>query len=271
MKSQWRFIPTVLIVMVFMALGGCGSGSGSGGWNGSVVNLSTPSFTISGTVTDNGVGLGGVTVTLSGSGGSYSGTTDSSGNYTITRVKNGNYTARPALYGYTFTPEEQTIAVNGADATINDFTATAIPTYTISGSATLNGVGLSGIKVTLSGSGGTYTGTTDSNGKYTTSVPDGSYTATPALVGYSFTPENQSIVVNGADATINDFAATVLPAAKVYVIAKSLGSVMCINANTLAVEKTINLGVSLLNSIAVIGDTLWYSWGDQWGRSAVIS
>ncbi len=75
----------------------------------------------------------------------------------------------------------------------------------------------------------------------------------------------QCVVVNGADATISDFTATFLPAVKVYVIAKSLGSILCINANTLAVEKTINLGVSLINSIAVIGDTLWYSWGNQWG------
>jgi hypothetical protein len=264
MKSQRRFISTMLIVMVFMVLGGCGSGSG--GWDGSVLNLSTPTFTISGTVTVNGVGLTGVTVTLSGSGGSHSGSTDSSGKYTITSVKNGNYTVTPKFVGYSFTPQNQSIVVNGANVTIDNFTAIAVPTFTISGIVTVNGVGLSGVTVTLSGSSGSYSGTSDSSGKYTiTGVQNGSYTATPALVGYSFTPQNQSIVVNGADVAINDFTATAIPAAKVYVIGKSLGSVIRINANTLAVEKTINLGVSLLNSIVVIGDTLWYSWGDQEG------
>jgi hypothetical protein len=264
MKSHWCIIPTVLIAMVFMVMSGCGSGSGSG--NGGMMNLSnsaSSTYTISGAVMVNGVGLGGVTVTLSGSVGTYTGSTDSTGKYTISRVKNGNYTAIPTLAGYSFTPENQAIVVNGANATIDDFTAAELPKFTISGNVTVNGVGLGGVTVTFSGSGGSYAGTTDSSGKYTVSAPDGNYTASPVLSGYSFTPENQTIAVNGADATISNFAATLLPASKVYVIAKSLGSVMRINANTLAVEKTINLGVSSLNSIAVIDDMLWYCWGDQ--------
>ncbi len=179
MKVQLRFISTVLIVMVFLAL--CGCGSGGGGFSDPAVNPSAPTSNVTGTVTANNVGLAGVTITLLGKGFAYTGTTDSNGNYTITKVRYGTYIVSPSLPGYTFPQEDQTIQVNSASSTINDFTAK---------------------------------------------------TAQPAMV---------------------------------YVIAKSAGSVICINANTLAIEKTINLGVQSINSIAVMGNYLWYSWGDQWG------
>lgn len=264
MKGLWRFIPNLLIITVLFSLGGCGSGNN--GIDGSEGNLITPTYTVTGAVKTNDKGLGGVTVTLSGSGGTYTVKTTSSGTYTITKVKNGNYTATPTFVGYSFTPQNQSIEVNGSNTATNDFTATPIPTYTISGSITVNGTGLKGVTISISGSGGTFTGTSDSSGKYVISgVQNGNYTITPFLIGYSFTPQNQSIVISGTDVTLNVFTATVIPAANVYVIAKSIGSVIRINANTLAVEKTINLGVSLLNSIVVIGDKLWYSWGDQEG------
>lgn len=80
--------------------------------------------------------------------------------------------------------------------------------YSVSGQVTLNGAGLSGVTVTLAGGSSTST-TTDSNGNYTISgVPDGSYTITPSLAGYAFTPANRPVTVSGANATVQDFAAS---------------------------------------------------------------
>ncbi len=61
--------------------------------------------TISGQITNNGVGLAGVTVTLSGS---QSGlrTTDANGNYSFELAAGGNYTVTPSILGFTFGPAQ---------------------------------------------------------------------------------------------------------------------------------------------------------------------
>lgn len=78
--------------------------------------------TISGTITSNGSGLGGVKVTLSGS---QSGirTTDSNGNYSFELAAGGNYTVTPALLGFTFAPLNLTFNNLSASQTAN-FTGT---------------------------------------------------------------------------------------------------------------------------------------------------
>jgi hypothetical protein len=64
--------------------------------------------------------------------------------------------------------------------------------YTISGQATLNGAGLSGVTVSLSGS-QTATTTTNASGNYTfTGVWAGSYTVTPSKSGSTFVPSSPS-------------------------------------------------------------------------------
>lgn len=139
--------------------------------------------------------------------------------------------------------------------------------YTVSGTITANGVGLSGVDVTVSGSSGTAKVTTDSSGKYLiNNVNNGSYVLSPTLAGYSFTPADQSITVSSANLTVNAITATPALPAKVFVIAKSTGTVLRINANTLEIEKTITLGVSSVSSIAVVGDMLWYSWSGPFGN-----
>jgi photosystem II stability/assembly factor-like uncharacterized protein len=82
----------------------------------------SPFYTISGQVTENGVGLPGVTVTLSGS---QSGlrTTDSSGNYSFELIVAGNYTVTPSLLGFNFAPPSQTFNPLSGPQTAN-FTAT---------------------------------------------------------------------------------------------------------------------------------------------------
>ena len=67
-----------------------------------------PFFTISGQITDNGAGLAGVTVTLTGS---QSGirTTDNNGNYSFEVAGGGNYVVTPSATAFTFGPPSQTL------------------------------------------------------------------------------------------------------------------------------------------------------------------
>ncbi|HKO45254.1 MAG TPA: SBBP repeat-containing protein [Pyrinomonadaceae bacterium] len=81
-----------------------------------------PFYTISGQVTENSVGLGGVTVTLSGSQSSVR-TTDSTGNYSFTLAGGSDYTVTPAKPGFAFTPTS--LSFNGLSANqIADFIST---------------------------------------------------------------------------------------------------------------------------------------------------
>ncbi len=77
-------------------------------------------FTISGKVSENGVGLAGVTVTLSGSQPGLR-TTDSNGNYSFELIAGGNYTITPSLLGFNF-GAAQTFNILNANQTA-DFTA----------------------------------------------------------------------------------------------------------------------------------------------------
>lgn len=78
--------------------------------------------TISGQITENSVGLSGVTVTLSGS---QSGlrTTDSNGNFSFELASGGNYTVTPSTVGFTFGPVNRVFNNLTANQTAN-FTAT---------------------------------------------------------------------------------------------------------------------------------------------------
>jgi len=76
---------------------------------------------ISGQITENGVPLPGVTMTLSGSQPGLR-TTDSNGNYSFQLIFGGDYTVTPTLNGFTFGPASQTFNQLNADQTAN-FTA----------------------------------------------------------------------------------------------------------------------------------------------------
>ena len=78
--------------------------------------------TISGQVTENGVALANVTVTLSGSQPGLR-TTDSSGNYSFELASGGNYTVTPSLIGFNFGPASRTFNNLSANQAAN-FAAT---------------------------------------------------------------------------------------------------------------------------------------------------
>ena len=89
--------------------------------------------------------------------------------------------------------------------TVTATVTTGTTTYSISGTITLSGSGLSGVTVTA----GSATATTSSTGAYTISgLANGTYTVTPSKSGYTFTPANYSVTISGANVTGKDFTAT---------------------------------------------------------------
>jgi len=163
-------------------------------------------FSISGTISP-AVGGGGATVTLSGAATATT-TANSSGQYTFTGLANGTYAVTPSHSGYTFSPTSQAATVNGANVTGLNFTATASTnTFSISGTITPT-TGGSGATVTLSGPAAATT-TTNGSGTYSfTGLGNGTYTVTPSNSGFSFTPPNQSVTINGANQAGVNFTAS---------------------------------------------------------------
>jgi photosystem II stability/assembly factor-like uncharacterized protein len=83
---------------------------------------------LSGRVTSGGVGLAGVTVTLSGPLNQVT-QTDGNGNYAFADLPDGGYTLTPARNHYTFTPTQLAAAISGADISGRDFTAALVSAY----------------------------------------------------------------------------------------------------------------------------------------------
>ena len=54
-------------------------------------------------------------------------TADATGNFNFTGVPNGTYTVTPGKYGYTFSPPNRSVTINGANVTGVNFTAQAVP------------------------------------------------------------------------------------------------------------------------------------------------
>jgi len=157
------------------------------------------SYSISGTVTESGTGVPGVTVTA----GNSSATTQNDGTYSITGLTTGVYTVTPSKSGYSFSPVSRTVSVS-ANVTNVRFT-TSKTSYSISGTVrTSSGLGLSGASLTC----GTLSATSDTNGNYTfTGLSADTYTVSVSRSGYSFSPSSQTVTV-GPDATGVDFFGT---------------------------------------------------------------
>jgi hypothetical protein len=166
-------------------------------------------YSVAGTITLNGVGLKGVSVTIKGT--TLSAITNGLGNYSIHYVPAGTASSIvPTLSNYSFSPTSIVFPALTASLTGKNFTATQLKviTYSISGKITKGGVGLAGVLVTFS----TFSATTASTGAYTiASIPSGTRSRiVPALAGYSFTPS--SITVSGLTANMvnQNFTAVVV-------------------------------------------------------------
>lgn len=84
--------------------------------------IAVSGFRVSGTVTLNNAGLGGVSV----SNGSSTTATAANGSYSFSNVT-GTMTITPTLAGYSFLPVSQSVTVTTADKTVPVFKATAVP------------------------------------------------------------------------------------------------------------------------------------------------
>ena len=164
-------------------------------------------FAVSGQVTDDqGAPLAGVALTLSGSQ-AVTTQTDANGRYSFSNLPtSGVYTVSPLDPAYG-TPA--TVITPSGDQTI-DFGA-RVNRYAISGRITrVDGSGIAGVRVSLSGSQSTIT-TSDTDGNYSfDGLPaGGDYSVTVSRVNYSFSPATLSVVQLQSDQTAN-FIGTVV-------------------------------------------------------------
>ena len=164
-------------------------------------------WSIQGSISPPSFGTG-ATVTLTQGSTTIAATTvDSNGNYSLNGMVNGTYSVTPTKSGYACTPLSQSVTVNGAPVTGINFTASAPPTYSISGMISPSADG-SGATVTLSGTGSAAT-TADTSGAFSFSgLTNGSYTVTATTAGFAISPASQPVSVNNAPVTGVNFTAT---------------------------------------------------------------
>jgi hypothetical protein len=167
-------------------------------------------FAISGTITSGGSPLAGVSVTMSGTANATT-TTDASGFYSFAGLANGNYTVTPSLGGFFFTPVSRAITLNSANVTGQNFIATPVAGFSISGSVRTRGFGaapgapVAGVTMTLSGA-ATASTLTDAGGNYSfTGLANGNYAVTPGLTGFTFSPASRALTINGGDVAGQNF------------------------------------------------------------------
>ncbi len=161
------------------------------------------SYTLNGTVTVGGSPLAGATITV----GATTVTTAANGTYAIPGLVNGTYTVTASKSGYTFAPASASVTISGSNPSATNFAATLI-TYSIGGTVTYAGSGLTGVTI----SDGTRTTTTASNGAYTlTGVPPGDYTLVATKTNYTFTPTSTAISITNANVTGQNFTSTFIP------------------------------------------------------------
>jgi hypothetical protein len=175
---------------------------------------------ISGTISPSSGGSG-ATVTLSGSA-SATVSADSAGSYSFNGLANGSYTVTPSKSGYTFTPLNQSVTVNGTSVSGINFTAQAVPsTWNISGTISPASGG-NGAMVTLGGATSASV-TADSSGNYSFSgLANGTYTVTPSKSGYTFTPASRTVTVNGANVSGIGFTAQPAASSGIHLVQTSV-------------------------------------------------
>jgi hypothetical protein len=159
------------------------------------VPLTVILYSISGTLTPRAAGAG-ATISLSGTSTATT-TADDFGNFTVSGLTNGTYTLTPNNSGFVFSPNSQSVTVSNANVSSVDFNAA---TYSMSG--TINPTSIAGgVTLRLNGR---FSATTvsDAAGNYTFGdLASGSYTVTPINSGYTFSPNEQSVTISGADVT----------------------------------------------------------------------
>ena len=140
---------------------------------------------IMGTVTVENMGLGGVTVRLSGMSDAET-ATDGSGQYSFTGLRSGTYSVEISGFDsneVSFSSTSGAATVGVGESKVVSFDGTYLRTAGIMGQVSVEGEGLGGVTVTLMGQGAEETKVTDAGGLYAFSqLRSGDYTV--AISGY---------------------------------------------------------------------------------------
>jgi fibronectin type 3 domain-containing protein len=132
-------------------------------------------------------------------------TPQSAGAATISYIDNS--VRANSSYRYTVRAFDNPGNLSGASNEISVTTPTQVAnSNTISGRVTINGIGLAGITLNITGD-GTGSFITDANGFYSGPVLYGAYTITPSAPGYLFTPTSKSVAVSSLNRPVQDFSA----------------------------------------------------------------
>jgi hypothetical protein len=181
------------------------------------IERGTRAYDISGNVTSGGSPIAGATITLSGAR-SATLTTDSSGNYIFDGLLNGSYALTPGKTGYTFSPTNRNVTINGADITNQNFTgisgapippsnpaAVAVSSSQINLSWTDNSTNETGFKIERkTGAGGSYSQIATVGANVTT------YANTGLTAGTTYYYRVRAYNASGDSAYSNEASATTM-------------------------------------------------------------
>ncbi|MDY6861839.1 MAG: carboxypeptidase-like regulatory domain-containing protein [Thermodesulfobacteriota bacterium] len=160
-----------------------------------ILETTSETGSISGTITDSGTGAGISGVTVKSESGEYSTTTDTSGNYTLNNIKEGLYKLTVSKSNYLSTYKSN-IKVSALEETTANFSLTAnLDVGSIKGRV-LDSESQSGISdAVISTGNGLYSAESDDEGDYLLDgIPEGTYTIKVSATSYaSKTVENISV------------------------------------------------------------------------------
>ena len=169
---------------------------------------------IMGQVSVEGVGLAGVTVTMSGEGEDQTDVTDAGGLYGFSKLRAGDYSVAISGYDtddYEFATTSMNVAVATGETANIPFTGTLLRTSGISGRVSVEGMGLDGVAVVLAGA-AEATATTANGGQYAfAGLTEGTYVLTmtnPDADAYTFETTSANVVLGDSESNITNFEGT---------------------------------------------------------------
>ena len=177
---------------------------------------------ISGRVTVEGEALAGVTVSLQGVDRDLNVGTNSGGQFSFTELRKGDYAIAISGYDtdkYGFEVTSQTITVEFGEPAQVDFDGIDLRTATVSGVVTIEGTGLEGVTVSLTGEGAQLSMVTDAAGQWTfTELHAGSYSIGISgydMDEYGFDETSASVTVALKETATADFDGIMLRTAAI--------------------------------------------------------
>jgi hypothetical protein len=224
--------------------------------------------TVSGTVSIEGAGVAGVSVSLVGTS-SQTATTSSSGAYSFANVEAGSYgvTISGIPAGATFATTSATTSITTSGQTVTvDFSGSYIRTSTIAGQVMVGGMGIAGVSVTATGAEGAKSAVTDNAGNYSFSgLRAGNYTVALSNIpaAYTFATTTQTVTVGTGEAKVAGFfgtAVTVIDPVTATILIKSVTTAAGVAQNPAAiaglmvVTLQIDPGQNDLNNVKLLLD-----------------